>query len=89
VYTLNVELMSELSQQEYEAVNTYALKRRRERGDVYGWAPLGNDSAPQALLLVSKEAPLDSFPERISGIKLILRAIEAPERHNDSNESRS
>jgi hypothetical protein len=63
----------------FEAVNNYALERLRSQGDVFGSAPLENEKRPSALLLVTKDSPLDSFPASIAGIRLILKQISRTE----------
>ena len=74
-------LMSGMDKGRFEAVNSYALTRLQSKGDVYGWAPLEGDAPLQALLLVSRSAPLDSFPREIRGVQIILEPTDPPEMH--------
>jgi hypothetical protein len=66
---------------QFEPINAYAMDRLKSSGDVYGWAPLEDNEEPSALLLISQDTPLDSFPDNIAGIKLVLKRISPPEVH--------
>jgi hypothetical protein len=77
-----VTLMGELNMRRYDAVNTYALTRLQSKGDVYGWAPLEGDAPLQALLLVSRNAPLESFPTEIRGVQIILEPTDPPQMYS-------
>ena len=67
------------SKDHFKAIDTYALERLKSRGDVFGWAPLESDKESRALLLIDKDTPIDSFPDSIAGVKLVLKSISRPE----------
>ena len=70
--------MNGLNKRSFEDVDSYALDRLHRQGDVYGWVPLEGD-LPQALLLISRSAALNSFPEEIAGVQIKLEQIDPPE----------
>jgi hypothetical protein len=74
-------VMGTSDRQGFEAVNLYALQRIKNRGDVYGWAPLEEGPVPRAVLLISRDAPPESFPEEVSGVELVLKPVEEPKGH--------
>jgi hypothetical protein len=69
--------MNGLNKRSFEDVDSYALERLREQGDVYGWMPLEGD-LPQAVLLISRSAAPSSFPDEIAGVHIRLEQIDPP-----------
>jgi hypothetical protein len=76
-----VTLTGELDKRRFEAVNSYARARLQSKGDVYGWAPLEGDTPLRALLLVARSAPLESFPDEIRGVQIVLEPSDPPEMY--------
>jgi hypothetical protein len=62
----------------FAAVNTYAIKRMREVGDVYAWAP-DPTASRRAVLYVSRAASLTTFPQRLGTVDVRVEAIAEPE----------
>lgn len=72
-------VMIENQHDAFEAIECYVRERLAARHDVYGWAPIEDDTGKQALVLIAHDASARSFPRSINGISLVLRRIGAPE----------
>ena len=75
----NCNLMSDES--DWTQVDEYAKRRRADRGDVFGWFRRPNEENV-AVILAADSTEDESFPEEISGIRLTVKKISAPEKQS-------
>lgn len=66
----------------FQPVAEYAAKRLRERGDVFGWAPISEEPEIVAALIVDKDAEVESFPSAIGDVRVVLQPITQPEAYS-------
>ena len=63
----------------WRQVELYAQKRREDTGDVFGWLR-SQDQGEVAVILAAESSNAESFPQEISGIRVVVRKIRTPEK---------
>jgi hypothetical protein len=63
----------------WREVDLYAQKRREDAGDVFGWLR-SEDDGEVAVILAAMSSDDDSFPQEISGIRVVVKKMRAPEK---------
>lgn len=62
----------------YRAVHNYALRRQKDKHDVFGWFPAEDGPVATAVLQIDPDADEASFPRTVGGVRLRLWKAKAP-----------